>query len=85
MSDTEQALTIVIGYDGSDAARRGLARVSSLGERASKVLVVAVAPDLRSAGLASPLAGATVDTERLSTKPPTCWILRTGWWSNSGR
>lgn len=64
-SDVERALTIVIGYDGSDAARRGLARVRSLGGRASKVLVVAVALDLRSTGLDSPLAGGTVDTQRL--------------------
>lgn len=47
----DEALTIVVGYDGSDAARRALARVRVLGERASKVIVVAVATDLRSEGL----------------------------------
>lgn len=61
----DEALTIVVGYDGSDAARRALARVRVLGERASKVIVVAVATDLRSEGLGSPLAGGPVDTRRL--------------------
>lgn len=61
----DEPLTIVIGYDGSDAARRGLGRVRDLGERASKVIVVAVVPALRSAGLAAPLADSTLDTQRL--------------------
>lgn len=61
----DEALTIVVGYDGSDAARRALARVRGLGERASKVIVVAVATDLHSAGLGSPLADGPIDTRRL--------------------
>lgn len=64
MNDLE-ALTVVAGYDGSDAARRALARVRDLGARTRRVLVVAVAPDLRSPGLASELAGGTFDGERL--------------------
>ena len=64
-SDVDDPLTIVIGYDGSGAARRALGRVRDLGERASKVLVVAVVPALRSAGLATPLADSTLDAQRL--------------------
>ena len=30
LSDVDEPLTIVIGYDGSDAARRGLERVRDL-------------------------------------------------------
>lgn len=59
------ALTIVVGYDGSDAAQRALARVRGLGERVSRVLVVAVATDLHSAGLGSSLADGPIDTRRL--------------------
>jgi nucleotide-binding universal stress UspA family protein len=60
-----EALTIVVGYDGSGAARRGLTRVRDLGERAARVLVVAVTSDLRSPGLGSQLAGGTFDAQRL--------------------
>jgi nucleotide-binding universal stress UspA family protein len=65
VSDMNEPLTIVVGYDGSHAARRGLGRVRDLGERASKVLVVAVVPALRSAGLATPLADDPLDAQRL--------------------
>lgn len=61
----DEASTIVVGYDGSDAARRALTRARGLGERASKVLVVAVAPDLRSVGLAPQSADGAFDTQRL--------------------
>jgi nucleotide-binding universal stress UspA family protein len=61
-----QGLTIVVGYDGSDAARRAIARVRDLEPRAARVLLVAVAPDLRSAGLQSQLAGGTFDAARLT-------------------
>ena len=61
-----EGLTIVVGYDGSDAARRALARVRDLEPRAARVLLVAVAPDLRSAGLQSQLAGGTFDAARLT-------------------
>jgi nucleotide-binding universal stress UspA family protein len=64
MNDRE-ALTIVVGYDSSDAARRGLARVGGLGARAGRVLVVVVAPDLSSAGFSSELADGAVDDQRL--------------------
>jgi nucleotide-binding universal stress UspA family protein len=65
VSDVDEPLTIVIGYDGSDAARRGLARVRDLGERAARVLVVAVVPALQSEGLATPLADSTLDVQHL--------------------
>ena len=61
-----EGLTIVVGYDGSDATRRALARVRDLEPRAARVLLVAVAPDLRSAGLQSQLAGGTFDAARLT-------------------
>ncbi len=61
-----EGLTIVVGYDGSDAARRALVRVRDLEPRAARVLLVAVAPDLRSAGLQSQLAGGTFDAARVS-------------------
>lgn len=61
----DEPVTIVVGYDGSDPARRGLDRVRDLGGCATRVLVVAVVPTLRSAGLASPLAGSTLDTQRV--------------------
>jgi nucleotide-binding universal stress UspA family protein len=59
-------LTIVVGYDGSDAARRSLARVRDLGERADRVLVVAVTPDLSSAGFSPDMAGGAFDRQRLA-------------------
>jgi nucleotide-binding universal stress UspA family protein len=63
-----RALTIVVGYDGSDGAHRGLARVRDLGERVARVLVVMVDPDLHTAGLASPLGGGTFDSQRLEAE-----------------
>jgi nucleotide-binding universal stress UspA family protein len=65
VSDMDEPLTIVVGYDGSDAARRGLRRVRDLGEHASKVLVVAVVPALRSAGLGTPLGDSKLDAQHL--------------------
>lgn len=61
-----EALTIIVGYDGSEAARRGLARVRDLTDRAVRVLVLAIAPDLRSAGLEAPLAADQFDGRRLA-------------------
>jgi nucleotide-binding universal stress UspA family protein len=61
-----EALTIVVGFDGSDAARRGLARVRDLGARAGRVVVVAVAPDLSSAGVSSPIGDGIFDSGRIS-------------------
>jgi nucleotide-binding universal stress UspA family protein len=57
--------TFVVGYDGSDAARRGLARVREMGARGTRVLVVLVDADLRSAGVSSELAGGEFDAQRL--------------------
>jgi nucleotide-binding universal stress UspA family protein len=57
VSSTDQGLTVVVGYDGSDAARRGLERVRDFGPRAATIVIVAVASELRSAGLSSQLVG----------------------------
>jgi nucleotide-binding universal stress UspA family protein len=56
VSTSDQAIAVVVGYDGSDAARRALERVRALGPRGSRIVVVAVASELRSAGLSSQLA-----------------------------
>jgi nucleotide-binding universal stress UspA family protein len=58
-------LRIVIGYDGSEAARRGLARIRELTARQLAVLVVAVEPDIRSPGLGAELTGQAVAAEPL--------------------
>jgi nucleotide-binding universal stress UspA family protein len=58
-------LRIVVGYDGSDTARRGLARIRQLTPRRSAVLIVAVQPEVRSAGLGDKLTDQPVATERL--------------------
>jgi nucleotide-binding universal stress UspA family protein len=65
VSESADALRIVVGYDGSDAARRGLTRVRRLAARQLAVLVVAVEIDVRSAGLGSELTGQLVATRRL--------------------
>ncbi len=62
---TTREATIVVGYDGSDAARRGLARVREMGGRGTRVLVVLVEADLRSAGFSSQIAGGEFDAQRL--------------------
>ena len=58
--------TIVVGYDGSDAARRGLSRVRQLVAEEVKLIVVSVAPE---AGLGTisddPLLDSDFDAERL--------------------
>jgi nucleotide-binding universal stress UspA family protein len=56
---------IVVGYDGSDAAQRALARVRQLPARQLVALVVAVEPEVRSAGLGSELTGEGVAAPRL--------------------
>jgi nucleotide-binding universal stress UspA family protein len=56
---------IVLGYDGSDAARRGLERIRQLTARQLAVLVVAVEPDVRSIGLGAELTGQTIATGAL--------------------
>jgi hypothetical protein len=51
VSDVRKSLTIVLGYDGSESARRGVERVGQLAVERPAVVVVAVAPEVRSAGL----------------------------------
>lgn len=63
MTDAPETLTIAVGYDGSDSARRGLARIGRLTSRTLSVVVVAVSPDVRSPGLGAELADRTVDTD----------------------
>src|SRR5690242_16364547 len=65
MSDARTNLTLVVGYDGSDGSRRALARVRQLAIDYRTLVIVAVAPEIRSAGMGVDLAGAPVDTERL--------------------
>jgi nucleotide-binding universal stress UspA family protein len=65
MSDARTNLTLVVGYDGSDASRRAIARVRDLAIDYRALVIVAVAPEIRSAGMGVDLAGEQVDTERL--------------------
>ncbi|MGH2881703.1 MAG: universal stress protein, partial [Solirubrobacteraceae bacterium] len=51
--------------DGSDASRRALARARELGIEYRALVIVAVAADVRSAGMGTELAGPRPDTERL--------------------
>jgi hypothetical protein len=55
VSDACETFTIVFGYDGSESARRGVERVRRLAVERPTVVVVAVAPEVRSAGLATEL------------------------------
>lgn len=66
MAQAPEALTIVVGYDGSDAARRGLSRVRRLVPGATKLVVVAVTPEAGSPATSpEPLVGHDFDAERL--------------------
>lgn len=66
VTQSSEAITIVIGYDGSDAARRGLSRVGGLVAGATKLVVVAVTPAAGSSAMsAEPLVGRDFDAERL--------------------
>lgn len=65
MSDARTNLTLVVGYDGSDGSRRAMERVRELAIEYRTLVIVAVAPDIRSAGMGVDLVGAPVDTERL--------------------
>ena len=71
MSDVAEPLTIVVGYDGSDGARRGLQRVGDLGERVRRVVAIAVVPEVRSMGLGAQLAGDAFDAPRLLEEAST--------------
>jgi hypothetical protein len=44
VAQASEALTIVVGYDGLDAAPRGLSRVGRLPAGATTLVVVAVTP-----------------------------------------
>jgi nucleotide-binding universal stress UspA family protein len=63
---SSEDLTVVVGYDGSDAARRGLARVRDMRGSAGRVLVVAVKADLGSAEFSPEVVGPAVDPQRLA-------------------
>ncbi|MBV9681835.1 MAG: universal stress protein [Solirubrobacterales bacterium] len=66
MAESTETHTIVLGYDGSDAARRGLSRVRGLVADAASVVVVSVTPELPSGAIGSePLVGRDFDAERL--------------------
>jgi nucleotide-binding universal stress UspA family protein len=65
MSKVRGAAAIVIGYDGSDPARRGLARVARLALDSMTVVVVSVAADVRSPDLGEPLVGHPRDAREL--------------------
>lgn len=65
MTHAERSLKLVIGYDGSDTARRALARVRELAIDYQVLVIVAVAPDIRSAGMGDELSGPELDTERV--------------------
>jgi nucleotide-binding universal stress UspA family protein len=65
MPRTGTNATLVVGYDGSDASRRALVRVRELAIDYRTLVIVAVAPDIRSAGMGVDLAGEQVDTARL--------------------
>jgi nucleotide-binding universal stress UspA family protein len=58
-------LTLVVGYDGSEGSRRALQRVRELAIDYQALVIVAVAPDIRSAGLGADLAGSRLNPERL--------------------
>ena len=65
MPDSATNLTLVVGYDGSDGARRALLRVRELAIEYRTLVIVAVAPDIRSAGMGADVAGSRVDPELL--------------------
>jgi nucleotide-binding universal stress UspA family protein len=64
MSEVRDAATIVLGYDGSPR-RRGLAHVARLALDSMTVVVVSVAPDVRSPALGESLVGHPGDTRGL--------------------
>lgn len=61
MTEAERPTTVVVGYDGSDAARRALDRVRRLSTAGITVILIAVRRDVRSAGLGERLAGRDTD------------------------
>jgi nucleotide-binding universal stress UspA family protein len=65
MSEVHASVAIVVGYDGSDAARRGLERVGQLGFDSARVTVLSVSPDLRSPALGERLVADSPDKREL--------------------
>ncbi|MGN6869704.1 MAG: universal stress protein [Solirubrobacteraceae bacterium] len=66
MARANDALTVVLGYDGSDPARRGVSLVGRLAAPSKRVVVVAVTPEVSGSSLsAEPLVGHEFDPERL--------------------
>ena len=66
MPPARDALTFVVGFDGSDAARRGLAYVGQVAAETRKVVVVAVTPEVDSSSIFSEsLVNDDFDPERL--------------------
>jgi nucleotide-binding universal stress UspA family protein len=65
MPDPATHLTLVVGYDGSEGSRRALLRVRELAIDYRALVIVAVTPDLRSAGLGADLAGSHVEPEQV--------------------
>jgi nucleotide-binding universal stress UspA family protein len=66
VSQTVGSFTIVTGYDGSDAARRGLLRATTIAAEPTNLVVVAVTPATASSSVtAEPLVGGDFDAERL--------------------
>lgn len=60
---SHDGLTIVVGYDGSESARRGVDRVRGWGLRRSALVLVAVTPTMTSAGLGEELADSSFDSD----------------------
>lgn len=67
MGNFDQHMTIVVGFDGSDTARRALMRAQQLSVPGSRILIVTAVPELRSPGLNAPLAGGTVEPAALAS------------------
>lgn len=65
MTDPATNLTLVVGYDGSDGSRRALLRVHELAIHYRALVIVAVIPEIRSAGMGADLAGSRIEPERL--------------------
>lgn len=66
MAEARETRTIVVGYDGSDPARRGLSRVGGLLSHPTKLILVSVVPELDTETIRpEPLVGRDFDAERL--------------------
>lgn len=65
MTQDDRNRTIVVGYDGSQPARRGLHRLRRSGALGVTIVVVTVGRDVRSPGLGAQLAGQALDVEAL--------------------